>query len=159
MPYIRDHLAGARAAVEMLEHLSQEAGEPAVRELAGSLLVEVEADRGVLQQLAEELGGGASPVKEVAAWFGEKLSRLKLGGATNGRAGLPLFEALEALGLGIQGKLALWQALGVAAERDDRLTNLDYDALARRALDQHGRVEACRIELARRVLAKPLPSQ
>ena len=59
---------------------------------------------------------------------------------------------LEALSLGIAGKLALWEALGVVpavAEQPD----VDLAALAQRAADQRTRVEAERLTFARVALA------
>jgi hypothetical protein len=66
--------------------------------------------------------------------------------------GLGTFEALEALALGILGKLALWRALAVSAAADARLRGVDFDHLAARAQAQHARVEERRLEAARVVL-------
>jgi hypothetical protein len=63
-----------------------------------------------------------------------------------------LFEALEALALGIEGKRALWVALAEAAERAPVLRLLDYDRLVRRAVEQRERVEARRLATALSVL-------
>jgi hypothetical protein len=62
------------------------------------------------------------------------------------------FEALEALAVGIQGKLALWKALDVAA--DPRLSGVNFEQLRARALAQYDEVEARRLEIARAVLGK-----
>lgn len=148
--YLHDHLAGAVVAIELLEVLrDQHAGEP-LGQFAGDLLVEVEADRTVLRRLAERVGAESNPVKEATAWVGEKVTRLKLGRQAAGEFGT--FEALEALALGILGKLALWRALKGVADQDDRLRELDLDRLAARAEAQHARVEERRLEAARRVL-------
>ena len=95
--YLHDHLAGAKAAINLLEVLrDQHAGQP-LGQFAARLLVEVEADREVLQGLSERLGAGASGLKEAAAWLGEKVSRVKFRRHSAGELGT--FEALEALGL------------------------------------------------------------
>jgi hypothetical protein len=60
-----------------------------------------------------------------------------------------LLEALETLGLGIQGKLALWRALMVAVDRVPPIRRLDVPRLEQRALEQHGWVEAQRLQAAR----------
>jgi hypothetical protein len=62
-------------------------------------------------------------------------------------------EALEALAVGIQGKLALWNALHVAV--DPRLSGIDFEQLRARALAQYDEVEERRLEIARAVLSKP----
>jgi hypothetical protein len=62
-------------------------------------------------------------------------------------------ESLEAVALGIHGKLALWQALSAAAVAAPALRGVDYDDLAARASDQRARVEALRLDAARASLA------
>jgi hypothetical protein len=148
--YLHDHLAGAAMAIELLERLRDEHGDEPVGRLAGQLLGEIEADRTLVQHLAERVGDGGSPLKDATAWLGEKISRLKLGRGTAGELGL--FEALEALALGILGKVALWKALAAAAPHDARLHGIDYGHLVGRAQDQHARVEAERLDAARRAL-------
>jgi hypothetical protein len=148
-PYLHDHLAGAVHAVDLLEAIrDQYAGEP-LGQFAVRLLVDIKADREVLRELAERIGVGSSGMKEMTAWVGEKVSRLKLRrGSSNG---LGTFEALEFLELGIHGKSALWRALAVAAPADGRLQNMDFEHLAARAETQHAQVEEHRLEVARLV--------
>jgi hypothetical protein len=141
--YVHDHLAGAVVAINLLEALrDRHAGEP-LGQFAAGLLVEVEADRAVLQGLAGRVGAGSSRLKEAAAWLGEKVSRVKLRRRAAG--GLGTFEALEALALGILGKLAPWRALGVMAAVDGRLGGMDFDHLAARAHAQHAQAEERRL--------------
>jgi len=65
-------------AIDLLEFIrDQHAGEPLSR-FAAELLAEIESDRKVLRELAERAGAGCSGLKELTAWLGEKLSRLKL---------------------------------------------------------------------------------
>ena len=60
---------------------------------------------------------------------------------------LRLLESLEAVQLGINGKLALWRPLIAAAEvAPARGDALDYQSLAKRATEQIGRVEAQRVK-------------
>jgi hypothetical protein len=68
------------------------------------------------------------------------------------RGPLRLLETLEAVRLGIDGKLALWQALNAAAPVAPRLQGLDYERLAQRAEEQRRRVEVHRVEAARAAL-------
>jgi hypothetical protein len=144
--YFHDHLAGAQAAINLLAVLrDQHTGQP-LGQFATGLLAEVEEDREVLRGLAERVGAGASALKEATAWLGEKVSRVKLRRRSAGELGT--FEALEALGLGILGKLALWRALAVIAEGDGRLGGMDFHHLADRAQAQHTQVEERRLEAA-----------
>jgi hypothetical protein len=79
-------------------------------------------------ELARRCRIQVQPLVEAAAWLGEKVSRVKLRRRAAG--GLGTFEALEALALGILGKLALWRALAVIAAVDGRLGGMDFDHLS-----------------------------
>jgi len=68
---------------------------------------------------------------------------------------LAVFEGLEALALGIQGKASLWRALRAAAPGDRRLAGLDFDELEQRAIRQFEAVDSERLALAERVLRGP----
>jgi len=144
--YLQDHLAGSVHAVGLLEFMRDEHPREPLGRFARALLVEIEADRDVLRNLADRIGSGSSGPKELSAWFGERLSRLKLHHHT--ADGLGTFEALEFLELGIGGKLALWRALGAAAPRNSRLQGIDFEHLAARAELQQYQVEARRLEAA-----------
>jgi hypothetical protein len=96
--YSHDHLAGAVVAINLLEVWRDQRTGESLGQFAAELLVEVEADRAVLQGFAERVGAGSSRLKEATAWLGEKVSRLKLRRRAAG--GLGTFEALEALARG-----------------------------------------------------------
>lgn len=148
--YLHDHLAGAVHAIETLKAMrDRQAGTP-LADFAATLLIEVEADRETLRNLAETTGAGPSTLKETASWLAERASRLKLTHTSNYSLGT--FEALEFLELGIHGKWALWCALDVAAATDPRLKGIDFRQLASRAEIQRALVDARRLEVARRAL-------
>jgi hypothetical protein len=148
--YLHDHLAGSNFAFEVLNDLcDQHAGEE-LADFAAILLREVEADRQALQSIIERAGGETSVLKEATAWAAEKVGRFKLRGSVAGEVGT--FETLEALALGILGKLKLWRALAAIAANDARLAGVDFDSLAARAEAQHAQVEARRLKLAHTAL-------
>lgn len=147
--YLNDHLAGSVAAIELLEHLEELAGGTGRERLFASLKSEVEEDQKVLKDLLGELGGRQSRVRKAAAWLTEKVGEAKLKVDDPGGGELRLLEALETLELGILGKLALWRALGVAAEAVPQIRKVDLRELERRATAQHDRVEAARLKAAR----------
>jgi hypothetical protein len=152
--YLQDHMAGAMMGVEILEALrDQHSGEPLGR-FAADLLVEVEADRDVLQRILDRVGG-SSLIKEATAWVGEKISRLKLSRQAGGELGT--FEALEALALGILGKRSLWMALITVAAQDDRIDTPDLEQLVTRSQSQYERVEERRLLAARAALTPTEP--
>jgi hypothetical protein len=148
--YLNDHLAGAIAALELLDHLlKHESG--LVNELS-RLRSEIEEDQQVLRGIVNDLGAKESSVRKAAAWLAEKLGQAKLRWDDRGQGDLRLLEALEALGLGIQGKLALWRALAVVAASVPALRELDLQRLQQRAAGQFDRVDAIRLQVARTAL-------
>ena len=151
--YLNDHLAGATGAVELLEHLEKEHAGTEVGRLAAGLRADVEADRQTLKSLMERLEVSRSRTRKAAGWLGEKAAELKLRLDDPAGGSLRLFESLEALSLGIEGKKSLWRALVAAAEEAPHLRVADYEGLIRRAEEQRSRVETARLEAARRALA------
>jgi hypothetical protein len=146
--YLDDHLAGAQAALALLDRLEPDPGDGL--DVRG-LQREIEADRGVLEGLVGRLGERPSDVKKAAGWVAGRLSRPKL--ADDGALGR--FEALEVLALGILGKHSLWCALAELEGALPELAGLGLDALRRRALAQHERVEHARLACARRAFLPP----
>jgi hypothetical protein len=148
--YLADHLAGAVHAIELLKNLQDKYRNETLGHFAHRLLSAIDADKTVLEDLAKQVGKGPSVVKDAISWAGEKFGRVKL--RHDDEESLGTFQALETLSLGIQGKLALWRALGVVATADERLRGPDYAALSRRAQDQYEEVDQKRMELAPKAL-------
>jgi hypothetical protein len=147
--YLQDHLAGSTHAIELVETIREQyAGEP-LGLFAADLVDEIKADQSVLQDIANRAGSGSSGLKEAAAWFAEKVARLKLSRGPDKSLGT--FEALEFLELGVHGKWALWRALAAIAPSDPRLRDLDFDYLVARAESQRERIEEQRLSIAQAV--------
>jgi hypothetical protein len=146
--YLADHLAGSVHAIEVLKAMQHHHSADPLGEFAANILREVEADRAILQGLAQRVGAGSGSVnmKEIASWISEKISRLKL--RQGPEYDLGTFEALEFLVLGIHGKLLMWNALAAVAPLDARLSNLDFAHLGARAQTQRDQVEQRRLEVA-----------
>jgi hypothetical protein len=147
--YLNDHLAGARFAIDVLQRMKESCDDADIRYLAEGLLVDIESDRAVLQSMVQRIDSDRSAIKEATAWMVEKASRLKL---QLGSA-LGVFEALEALSLGILGKRALWRALTAIAPSDERLQEIDLGELIKRAEAQFAQVEAQRLIAAKVALS------
>jgi hypothetical protein len=147
--YLNDHLAGSVVALELLDHLADLHPDPDRKRFFTGLRAEVEEDQKVLQLLLEKVGGKESTVRKAAAWLTEKIGQAKLQLDDLGDGQLRALEAIEALGLGIQGKLALWRALAAVADRVPQLQAVDLVRLEQRAVQQHERVEARRLQTAR----------
>jgi hypothetical protein len=149
--YLKDHLAGSVAALELVNHLIETYKGKPLEEFFQNLRDEIDADQDTLQDLIEKLGEQESAVRKAGAWVAEKVSRAKIRLSDSEKNQLGLLHALEGLILGITGKRALWTALAVAADAVPELRQLDYARLQKRAAEQCDRVEAKRLEVAREV--------
>jgi len=138
--YLNDHLAGAVAAVELARRVD-----------LGTLADEIEEDRRALLDIMARLDIGQDRLKVAASWAAEKVGRLKLNGELLRSSPLSRLEELEVLGLGVEGKLALWRTL--RQELADDLQGVDLDALITRARSQRRRIERLRLEAARSALS------
>lgn len=149
--YLNDHLAGSVGALELLDRvIDVYQGKPLER-FFRDLRNEIDADQETLKELIAQLGEKESTVRKAGAWIVEKLSRAKiqLGETREGEMGL--FLALEGVALGISGKRSLWRALATASETAPHLRGPAYVTLEKRAVEQHDRVEAQRLEVEREV--------
>ena len=147
--YLNDHLAGSVVALELLEHLEATHAENDLIAFFKQLRTDIAADRDELQGLMERLDIGESRTRKATTWLATKLTELKLRFDDPQTGPLRLFESLEALSLGIEGKRSLWMALGAAAEISPLLRVADYERLTQRAQEQRNRVERLRITTAR----------
>ena len=148
--YLNDHLAGAQAALEILDLLRRLDGSTVWEEIDR----EIRTDREELEELVRSANSRPSTLRRAAAWTAEKLAELKIhvDDPSSGGAFRRL-ELIEALALGIDGKRALWTALQTASERMPELKSLDYDILIARAEEQRSVVELRRLEAATDALA------
>lgn len=150
--YLNDHLAGSTAILELLDHVASAHAGTDVGRFAAELRAEVLEDRRELEGLMDRWRIPQSTPRKASAWLAEKLAQLKLqlDDATTGP--LHLFEAMEALSLGIEGKRLLWRVLAAAAETAPEFRAADYGRLERRAEDQRRRVETVRLSAGKAAL-------
>jgi hypothetical protein len=152
--YLNDHLAGAMLGSDLAEQIrDQNEGTPLGEEFA-SIAFEIEEDRQILVNLMETMDAQPNPIKKATGWMAEKATRLKFTGASSGEADHGLFMALETLRLGVAGKKCLWIALQEVRDDHEALATLNLDQLLERATQQESRLEAERLKMARRALAK-----
>jgi hypothetical protein len=150
--YLNDHLAGSVVAVELMENLEAAYEGSPIASFVAQLRTDVEADRQELKTLMSRLQISESRTRKASAWLTEKLTELKLRLDDSAHGDLRLFESLEALSLGIEGKRSLWLALSAAAELSPEFRIADYEQLKKRAEEQRNRVEAKRLEVAKAAL-------
>ncbi|HUE83717.1 MAG TPA: hypothetical protein VMM84_16570 [Pyrinomonadaceae bacterium] len=151
--YLNDHSAGSVAAVELLEFLEKQHEGTEVGKFAASLRAEVEADRQELKALINRLNIGESITRKTSAWLAGKVAELKLW-LDSSDGDFLLFESLEALSLGIEGKRLLWLALANVAKDDPALQGPDYERLIQRAEEQRGKVDERRLVVSTKALDK-----
>jgi hypothetical protein len=140
--YLHDHLAGATAATNLLSDL-EKSTDVRVAALARELLPEISAEKKVLEDFIERKHASPGLLKTASAWIAEHASKLKLSLTDS----LGIYEAVEALCLGVLGKRSLWTALQQGNVQD---TGLDLTALTNQAVRQHERLEHLRLSLAAR---------
>lgn len=149
--YLNDHLAGSVAALEMLDDMIQsQEGRPLATFLE-DLRNDIQSDQAELKGLMKRLEMEQSTLRKAGAWMVEKLSRTKLHRSDEGEPDLALFQSLEALALGITGKLLLWRTLAGAVMKSRQFEGMDFARLEARAADQIERVEAQRLETGRHI--------
>jgi hypothetical protein len=151
--YLNDHLAGSVAALEVLEKLQAAYEGTELEQFCAELRNDIEADRQELKRLMERLAIPQSGARKAGAWITGKLAELKMRLDDSAHGALRHLESLEAVELGINGKLALWRALIAATEVSPALRGvLDYQRLAQRATEQIERVEVHRLKAAKAAL-------
>jgi len=151
--YLNDHLAGAVAAIELLEHLESAHKGTSLQIRFAELRRDISADRHELESLMVALNVDQSSLRKASAWLTEKFTQLKLRLDDPSGGPLLLLESIEVISLGIEGKRLLWRALRATSEKSYALKALDYERLIKRAEEQRDRVETIRLEAARQALA------
>jgi hypothetical protein len=150
--YLNDHLAGSVGAIEMVDHLIKTYENKAIAQFCKELRDDITADQDELRAIMRALEVKESGMRKAGAWVAEKLGRAKLGAEGDSSADPGLFQALEALVLGITGKSALWRALAAVRESAPQLQRFDFNRLLKRASEQVERVDTKRLEVAREAL-------
>jgi len=149
--YLNDHLAGSTAGLALARRAVENAAAPEHAAVLQRLAREIEDDRCELGNLMEQLGVRTSRAKVAVGLLTERVGRLKGNGRVVGRSPLTPFVELEALSLGVEGKLELWRALRCVASDESLAARLDE--LVDRGEAQRATLEQLRHELAPKVLA------
>jgi hypothetical protein len=143
--YLNDHLAGSVVAIDLLTQLENTHTGTEVAHLLADLRRDIEEDRRVLRDLMKTLEIAESGPRKALAWSTAKLTEVKLRLEDKACGALRMLESVEAVALGIDGKLALWRSLRAAADIAPKLNRLDYERLAERAEGQRMRAEEIRL--------------
>src|SRR5947209_12522054 len=145
--YLNDHLAGSVGGLELARHAAGEHRGSELGRFLSGLAEELDEDRRALREIMDEFGAGVDHPKLVVSWLTEKATQVKFHSPLSSRGPLTTFLELEALHVGITGKLLMWRALADAWGEDERLTEL-----IARAGRQRDEVERHRLEAGRDAL-------
>jgi hypothetical protein len=148
--YLNDHLAGSQGALELMQRLVESRKDSRVSSTVAEVRAEVLAERQQLEALMDRLQFDKSRSRQAAGWLAEKAAQVKLHLDDPQNGDLRLFESLEAITLGLSGKLALWRALEAVAEHMPELHGIDYPRLVEQSKDQHRRIEELRVRAAKK---------
>lgn len=140
--YLSDHFAGPMFAIAEAERVLSHVTDEALATFLGRFVSELRAERDVLHGVIEALGSSPIALKAMTGWLAEKATLFKLSGFTT----LSLFESLETLRLGVQGKRGPWAYLTELARLDARLQGFDLAPLVRQSDEQIDPLEAFRRE-------------
>lgn len=112
------------------------------------LKVKVQEDRDLLEHLLTSADMKASTAGKVAGDLAARVGFIKLAWEGFKPGELGIFEALEMLALGIQGKRLLWLALKEISVWFPEWQDIDFSKLELEAIEQRDGVELWRIEAA-----------
>jgi hypothetical protein len=150
--YLNDHLAGAMLGSDLAEQIRDRSEGTPFGDVMVSISAQIDEDRDTLIDLMERMGITRNPVKQATTWIAEKASRPKFSGLTSGDPDVGYFMALEAMTLGVTGKLSLWNALTHVADGHPELAATNLDELIDRAGSQRDALEGQRLAAAERAL-------
>jgi hypothetical protein len=105
--YLRDHLAGADTAIQVVEGLRDAYSGRPEGALFESLYDQFREDRGVVEGILAELRYTSRSTKRLSGRATGNALRVVAGGTPGD---LSLFRTLETLAIGVQGKRCLWRA-------------------------------------------------
>ena len=153
--YLHDHLAGSSGALLLIQEIAENHDIPEAKEFFINLKRKVEIDRALLEELLEKIGHGGNTFFKVAGSVAARVGGIKLLWEKVEPGKLGMFEALEMLALGVQGKRLLWLSLGGIAAWFPEWNGTDFNALEREAIEQRDGIEAWRLEAALDILPDP----
>lgn len=134
--YLNDHLAGATVGRELSRRAAASNRDTTYGPFLDDLARDVQEDRESLLAIMRVLGIRVDRLKVAGGWGAERLGRLKLNGRLRGYSPLSRVVELEALALGVRGKLAMWRSLEMLEPLPPLLANAGLPDLAARAEGQ-----------------------
>ena len=150
--YLNDHLAGASGALLLTDEIAEQPDHPPAKSFFRELKEKVQADRALLGELQKAIDKEPSVVMKAAGDIAARVGGLKLMWEGIKPGSLGMFEALEMLALGVQGKRLLWLVLREIQPWFPEWSDHDFAGLELEAIRQRDGIEAWRIEAAKESL-------
>lgn len=134
--YLQDHRAAAEMGSHLARRLAEENAGTSYEQFLAGLAQEIEQDVAALEDIMRRFDVSKATLKTAAASVAEKVGRLKPNNRLTSYSPLSRVLELEGLRSGVQGKLALWDALACVAAHDERLGEAEIAALHAKAQRQ-----------------------
>lgn len=149
--YLRTHLAGSTAGVDLFDRAARSHPEPAasvIRRIHGELVEE----RVALRAMMDRVGVHENPLFNTLARVGERVGRLKPNGDLLRRTTMTDLVELETMLIALAGKLAGWESLLAVADQEPGLDRVELEGWAQQARDQRKAVRDLHAAAAQRAL-------
>ncbi|RYD35949.1 MAG: hypothetical protein EOP87_06390 [Verrucomicrobiaceae bacterium] len=143
--YVNDHLAGSSGALLLVDEIASHHDDPEARLFFAELKDKIREDRDVLDGLLKRIAEEPSALMKVAGGIAARVGGLKLMWEKVEPGKLGMFEALEMLTLGIQGKRLLWTIMREIQPWFPEWTDLNFQELELEAIRQRDEVEEWRV--------------
>ena len=127
--YLNDHLAGSVAGLAILDYILEKSRGTPDEAILTRIQVDIEEDKEALEALIEKLDISESAFRKASAWVGEKMAELKLRFDDPSAGPFLIFDSLEALSLGIEGKRSLWRMLSHSLAPETAVGSFDLETL------------------------------
>ena len=146
--YCNDHIASAAGGIELVSRMIGVHKDSQYTDGLRQLLDELRQEKSDLTAATKAHGLPVRQYKQVAVWFAEKASRLKLNGRVLSRSPLSDLVEFEFLASAVRGKRSGFETLRIAAEIDERIDKVLFDALIAQANRQYLWLTDARREVA-----------
>jgi len=150
--YVNDHLAGSSGALLLVDEIASHHDDPEARQFFDSLKGKIEEDRATLDGLLKRIAEEPSALMKAAGGIAARVGGLKLMWEKVEPGKLGMFEALEMLTLGIQGKRLLWIIMREIQPWFPEWKSLNFQELELEAIRQRDEVEEWRIRAGKDTL-------
>lgn len=114
--YVSDHLTGATAGANRIERMANDFVDTPVYPLLAQVALEIKAERTFLRNLVHDLDIKQRRYRQVTAWAGERVGRLKFNGRVMERSPMTMLLETELMRGAITAKRGGWLTLRANAE-------------------------------------------